>query len=241
MPLDPFWGQSSECCAPAPFPPHTLLAILHERGDSQQARCPSADLTVPFRRKENEPRTSDTNHLAHPHRGRDKKKTIPQGLAPPPRRLQNLRRAASFYTRSRPRSCATPGILPARMSPEPASLLTPNCALLAPALLGGGGEPGEARVGSSRKRPPPRGLLAEVPPAPWPPDGPTRLGPVVLGPPDVLPPVHPVDELVQRVVVDGFDVPQPVQGQHEVRAVLVVRDHPADGVFLAEQQEGAGR
>lgn len=40
----------------------------------------------------------------------------------------------------------------------------------------------------------------------------TCLGTVVLGPLDVLAPVYPVDELVQRVVVDGFDVPQPMKG-----------------------------
>lgn len=78
VPLDPFWGQSSECCAPAPFPPtHTPRDSARAGRFSQHARCPSADLTVPFRRKENEPRTSDTNHLAHPHRGRDKKKKKP--------------------------------------------------------------------------------------------------------------------------------------------------------------------
>lgn len=115
------------------------------------------------------------------------------------------------------------------MSPEPESLFTPDCALPAPPLLRRGGEPGEPRVSSSRKCPP------------QPRDGHTCLGPVVLGPLDVLAPIHPVDELVQWVVVDGFDIPQPVQGQHEVRAVLVVWDHPADGTFLAEQQEGAGR
>lgn len=68
----------------------------------------------------------------------------------------------------------------------------------------------------------------------------TCLGPVVLGPLNVLAPIHPVDELVQWVIVDGLDVPQPVQRQDEVRAVLVVGDHAADGTFLAEQQEGGG-
>ena len=69
----------------------------------------------------------------------------------------------------------------------------------------------------------------------------TCLGPVVLGSFDVLAPVHPVDELVQRVIVDGLDVAQAVQRQDEVRAALVVRNHPADGTLLAEQQEGGGR
>lgn len=69
----------------------------------------------------------------------------------------------------------------------------------------------------------------------------TCLGPVVLGSFDVLAPVHPVDEFVQRVVVDGLDVAQAVQRQDEIRAVLVVRNHPTDGTLLAEQQEGGGR
>lgn len=69
----------------------------------------------------------------------------------------------------------------------------------------------------------------------------TCLGPVVLGPLDVLAPIHPVDELVQWVVADGFNIPQPMQGQDKVRTELVIGDHPADGKFLAEQQEGGGR
>lgn len=36
-------------------------------------------------------------------------------------------------------------------------------------------------------------------------------------------------------------VAQAVQRQDEVRAVLVVRNHPTDGTLLAEQQEGGRR
>lgn len=78
----------------------------------------------------------------------------------------------------------------------------------------------------------------EGPPAP--PRKHTYLGPIVLGSFDVLAPIYPVDELVQRVIVDGLDVPQPVQRQDEVWAVLVIGDHSADSTLLAEEQEGGG-
>ena len=50
--------------------------------------------------------------------------------------------------------------------------------------------------------------------------------------------VDPVQLLVQRVVVDGAHVPQAVDGQDDVRALLLVDHHPVDGRLLAEQQEG---
>lgn len=66
------------------------------------------------------------------------------------------------------------------------------------------------------------------------------LVPVLLGPPDVLFGVDPVQLLVQRVVVDGADVLQVVDGQDDVRALLLVDHHPVDGRLLAEEQERCG-
>lgn len=64
---------------------------------------------------------------------------------------------------------------------------------------------------------------------------------VLLGPADhVLFGVDPVELLVQRVVVDGPHVPQAVDGQDNVGALLLVNHHTVDGRLLAEEQEGGG-
>lgn len=55
---------------------------------------------------------------------------------------------------------------------------------------------------------------------------------------DILLGVNPVQLFVLRVVVDGADVPQAVDGQDDVRTLLLVDHHTVDGRFLAEQQEG---
>ena len=56
---------------------------------------------------------------------------------------------------------------------------------------------------------------------------------------DVLLGVDPVQLFVQRVVVDGSDVPQAVDRQDDVGTLLLVDHHAVDGRFLAEQQEGS--
>ena len=69
----------------------------------------------------------------------------------------------------------------------------------------------------------------------------SHLVAVVLGPADgVLLGVDPVQLLVQGVVVDGAHVAQAVDGQDDVRALLLVHHHAVDGRLLAEQQEGGG-
>lgn len=55
---------------------------------------------------------------------------------------------------------------------------------------------------------------------------------------DVLLGVDPVQLFVQRVVVDGPDVPQAVDRQDDVGTLLLVDHHSVDGRLLAEQQEG---
>lgn len=54
---------------------------------------------------------------------------------------------------------------------------------------------------------------------------------------DVLLGVDPVQLLVQRVVVDGPDVSEAVDGQDDVGALLLVDHHAIDRRLLAEQQE----
>lgn len=56
---------------------------------------------------------------------------------------------------------------------------------------------------------------------------------------DVLPGVDPVELLVQWIVVDGSHVAQAVDGQDDVRALLLVDHHAIDRVLLTEQQERA--
>lgn len=57
---------------------------------------------------------------------------------------------------------------------------------------------------------------------------------------DILLGVDPVQLLVQRVVVDGANVPQVVDGQDDIRALLLVNHHAVDRCLLAEEQEGCG-
>lgn len=57
---------------------------------------------------------------------------------------------------------------------------------------------------------------------------------------DVLLGVDPVELLVQWVVVDGSHVPQAVDGQDDVGALLFVNHHAVDGRLLTEEQEGGG-
>lgn len=57
---------------------------------------------------------------------------------------------------------------------------------------------------------------------------------------DVLARVNPVELLVQGVVVDGSDVAEAVDGEDDVRALLLVYHHAIDGILLAEQQKGGG-
>lgn len=66
----------------------------------------------------------------------------------------------------------------------------------------------------------------------------TDLVPVLLSSADdVLLGVDPVQVFVQRVVVDGSDIPQAVDGQDDVRTLLLVDHHSINGCFLAEKQE----
>lgn len=57
---------------------------------------------------------------------------------------------------------------------------------------------------------------------------------------DVLLGVDPVQLLVQRVVVNGPDVLQVLNGQDDVGALLLVDHHAVDGRLLAEEQERRG-
>lgn len=55
---------------------------------------------------------------------------------------------------------------------------------------------------------------------------------------DVLLGVDPVELLVQRVVVNGSHVPQAMNGQDDIGALLLVNHHAVDGCLLTEEQEG---
>lgn len=54
----------------------------------------------------------------------------------------------------------------------------------------------------------------------------------------VLSRVNPVELLVQRVVINGPNVPKAVDGKGDVRALLLVDHHAVDGTLLTEEQEG---
>lgn len=56
----------------------------------------------------------------------------------------------------------------------------------------------------------------------------------------VLSRVNPVELLVQRVIVNGPDVPKAVDRKDDVRALLFINHHAVDGALLTEEQEGAG-
>lgn len=61
-------------------------------------------------------------------------------------------------------------------------------------------------------------------------------GAIVSGPAYVLSSIQPVHKPVQRVVADGSDVPQDVDGQNDVRTLLS-QHHPANTGLLTEEQE----
>lgn len=64
---------------------------------------------------------------------------------------------------------------------------------------------------------------------------------VLLRPADhVLFGVDPVEVSVQRVVVDGTHVSETVDGQDDVRTLLLVNDHTINGRLLTEEQKGGG-
>lgn len=54
----------------------------------------------------------------------------------------------------------------------------------------------------------------------------------------VLSRVNPVELLVQRVIINGPDVPKAVDRKDDVRTLLFINHHAVDGALLTEEQEG---
>lgn len=55
----------------------------------------------------------------------------------------------------------------------------------------------------------------------------------------VLSRVNPVELLVQRVIINGPDIPKAVDGKDDVRTLLFINHHAVDGTLLTEEQEGS--